>query len=139
MSGAELADGINGAAMVVCNDYEFELIRQKTGFARAGCARPRRPAGDHQGRTGIIGAGTGRDDEVPAVTPDRIADPTGVGDAYRGGFMKGLAHGASAEVCARIGSVAATYCLEHLGGQSHAYTWAEFCERYEATFGALPI
>ena len=38
--------------------------------------------------------------------------------------MKGLAHGADDEVCARLGSVAATYALEHLGGQSHAYTWA---------------
>ena len=56
----------------------------------------------------------------------RIADPTGVGDAYRGGFMKGLALGADRRVCARLGSVAATYALEHLGGQSHAYTWEEF-------------
>ena len=41
-------------------------------------------------------------------------------------------------VCAQLGSVAATYALEHLGGQSHAYTWAEFRRRYEANFGALP-
>jgi adenosine kinase len=66
-------------------------------------------------------------------------DPTGVGDAYRGGFMKGLAHGAPPEVCARLGSVAATYALEHVGGQSHAYTWAEFQARYAEHFGALSI
>jgi adenosine kinase len=73
--------------------------------------------------------------DVPAVTPHRIVDPTGVGDAFRGGLLKGLARGASYRVCAQIGSVAATYALEHLGGQSHAYTWAEFLSRYEATFG----
>jgi adenosine kinase len=76
---------------------------------------------------------------VPAVTPHRIVDPTGVGDAFRGGFMKGLAAGADYEVCARIGSVAATWALEHLGGQSHAYTWEEFGDRYAKHFGPLPV
>ena len=60
--------------------------------------------------------------DVPAVAPARIEDPTGVGDAFRGGFMKGLATGAPYEVCARLGSVAATYALEYLGGTSHSYT-----------------
>ena len=73
--------------------------------------------------------------DVPAVPPHRIVDPTGVGDAFRGGLLKGLARGASYRVCAQIGSVAATYALEHLGGQSHAYTWPEFLERYEQHFG----
>ena len=76
-------------------------------------------------------------EDVAAVTPDRIADPTGVGDAFRGGFMKGLAMGAPYSTCARLGSVAATYALEHLGGTSHAYTWDEFKRRYEAHFGPL--
>jgi adenosine kinase len=75
--------------------------------------------------------------QVPAVPPDRIEDPTGVGDAFRGGLMKGLAIGAPLDVCAKMGSVAATYALEHLGGTSHAYTWAEFAERYEKHFGPL--
>jgi adenosine kinase len=51
--------------------------------------------------------------------------------------MKGLALGLPHEVCLRLGSVAATYALEHLGGQSHAYTWDEFKERYAQHFGAL--
>ena len=65
---------------------------------------------------------------MPAVTPHRIVDPTGVGDAFRGGLMKGLALGLPLRRCAQIGSVAATYALEHLGGQSHAYTWDEFSD-----------
>jgi adenosine kinase len=73
--------------------------------------------------------------DVPAVPPHRLVDPTGVGDAFRGGFLKGMARGASYTVCAQIGSVAATYALEHLGGQSHAFTWPEFLERYELHFG----
>ena len=75
--------------------------------------------------------------DVPAVPPDRIVDPTGVGDAFRGGLMKGIASGRSLEVSAKMGSVAATWALEHLGGTSHAYTWPEFVQRYEAHFGAI--
>jgi adenosine kinase len=76
-------------------------------------------------------------EDVKAVTPHRIADPTGVGDAFRGGFMKGLSMGASHKVCAQMGSVAATYCLEHLGGTSHAYSMDEFKARYQQHFGPL--
>ena len=75
---------------------------------------------------------------MPAVAPRRIVDPTGVGDAYRGGLLRGIALGLNYGVCAQIGSVAATYALEHLGGQSHAYTWGEFQRRYEEHFGPLP-
>jgi adenosine kinase len=53
--------------------------------------------------------------------------------------MKGLAAGASWETCGRLGSVAATYALEHMGGSSHRYTWDEFAKRYEAHFGPLSI
>jgi adenosine kinase len=72
--------------------------------------------------------------EVPAVPPRRMVDPTGVGDAFRGGLMKGMAMGLSYDASAQVGSVAATYALEHLGGQSHAYSWEEFRQRYERHF-----
>jgi adenosine kinase len=78
-------------------------------------------------------------ENIPAVPPQRIADPTGVGDAFRAGFMKGLALGAGLDVCGRLGSVAAAYTLEHVGAQSHAYTWPEFVRRYEHNFGPLVI
>ena len=77
--------------------------------------------------------------DVPAVTPQRIVDPTGVGDAFRAGLMKGMALGLPYETAARIGSVAATYALEHLGGQSHAYTWAGFCARHDAHFTTAEV
>jgi len=53
--------------------------------------------------------------------------------------MKGLAHRTDLTTCARIGSVAATYALEHLGGTSHSYSWQEFAVRYEQHFGALSL
>jgi len=135
MSGDELRDGVNGAAMAICNDYEYELLRQKTGWsedeilARVGALIVTR------GEDGSSVIARGRRDDVPAVPPHRIVDPTGVGDAYRGGLMKGIAMGVPHVAAARIGSVAATYALEHLGGLSHAYTLDEFRARYERHFG----
>jgi adenosine kinase len=135
MSGEELKDGLSGANIVICNDYEFELIRQKTGLDEAAVLERAQALVITRGEAGCsIYEGDARTD-VPAVRPNRIVDPTGVGDAFRGGFLKGMAHRADYATCARLGSVAATYALEHLGGQSHAYNWPEFRDRYEEHFG----
>jgi adenosine kinase len=138
MEGDQLAAGVRGAFMVICNDYEFELIRQKTGMGETEVLDHVQVLVITKGEHGCTVHTPGRATDIPAVTPHRLEDPTGVGDAFRGGFMKGLAMGATSQVCAQLGSVAATYALEHLGGTSHAYTWAEFMERYEKHFGKLP-
>jgi adenosine kinase len=138
MDGAQLADGVKSSHMVVVNDYEFELLRQKTGMEREDILNEAAILVITRGENGCSVITKDEEIDVPAVPPDRIADPTGVGDAFRGGFMKGLAVEAPLDVCAKIGTVAATYALEHLGGTSHAYTWAEFAARYEKHFGPLP-
>jgi adenosine kinase len=137
MSGDELREGLDGSAIVICNDYEFELIRQKTGLDEAAVVERTGALIITRGENGSTAQEKARSITVPAVTPHHIVDPTGVGDAFRGGLLKGLAMGADLEICCRLGSVAATYALEHLGGQSHAYTWNEFRGRYEKHFGAL--
>ena len=137
MSGAELRDGITGAHLVICNDYEFELIRQKTGLSEDTLLGTAEALIVTRGEAGSSIYQKGSRTDVAAVPPSRIVDPTGVGDAFRGGLMKGLAAGAPVKTCAQIGSVAATYALEHLGGQSHAYSGAEFRARYEAHFGPM--
>jgi len=137
MEGSQLKSGVSGAFMVICNDYEFELIRQKTGMSEADILTHAPLLVVTKGEKGCTIHTKDGVEDVAAVPPDRIEDPTGVGDAFRGGFMKGLATGAPYRVCAQIGSVAATYALEHLGGTSHAYTWDQFKRRYEEHFGAL--
>jgi adenosine kinase len=138
MSGAELKDGVVGARAVICNDYEFELLRQKTGFDESAVLARAKALIVTRGENGSsVYVGGAERTDVAAVAPTRIVDPTGVGDAYRGGLLKGMALGLSLAECARIGSVAATYALEHLGGQSHAYTFDEFRGRYEQHFGPL--
>ena len=137
MSGSELRDGVTGATIVIVNDYELELLRQKTGLGEDDILATSQALIVTRGEAGSSVITRGGRSDVPAVRPDRIVDPTGVGDAYRGGLMKGIVMGLPYEAAARIGSVAATYALEHLGGQSHAYTWPEFQKRYEAHFGPL--
>jgi adenosine kinase len=137
MSGEELRDGLEGAAIVICNDYEFELIRQKTGLDEDAVGRHAGALIVTRGEAGCTVRQGSDESAVPAVPPHRVVDPTGVGDAFRGGLLKGLAMEAPLDVCCRLGSVAATYALEHLGGQSHAYTWDEFRGRYAAHFGDL--
>ena len=135
MEGDELAAGLVGANIVICNDYEYELIREKTTLDVDALLEKSEAVIITRGEKGSSIHLPGRQIDVPVAPERRVADPTGVGDAYRGGLMKGLAIGADWDVCGRIGSVAATYSLEHVGGQSHAYTLDEFRERYVEAFG----
>ena len=139
MSGDELRDGATGARITICNDYEYEILKQKTGWTEQAFLEQCDALVVTHGERGSKVITRDSHVTVDAVSPHRIVDPTGVGDAFRGGFMKGLAAGLPYDTCARIGSVAATYALEHLGGQSHAYTLQEFARRYEEHFGAVPI
>ena len=139
MSGVELKGGLVGAHLVICNDYEFELLRQKTGFDEVDVLANAEVLIITRGELGSsVYTDSGARADIPPVPPQRIVDPTGVGDAFRGGLLKGMALGLPYDVCARMGSVAATYALEHLGGQSHSYTWHEFDRRYQEHFGPLP-
>ena len=137
LSGEELQQGVSGAEILICNEYEFEIIREKTGMNEETMLANARAVVVTRGEHGASIIQPEGAVQIPAVPPARIVDPTGVGDAFRGGFMKGMAMGASYEVCGRLGSVAATYALEHMGGSSHAYTIEEFSARYEAAFGAM--
>jgi adenosine kinase len=123
--------------MLISNDYEFELLRQKTGLNEAAVLEQVDLLVVTRGEQGSTIMWRGGHVDVSAVAPERIADPTGVGDAFRAGFMKGLALGVGLETCGQLGSVAAVYALEHVGAQSHAYTWPEFVARYERHFGPL--
>jgi adenosine kinase len=125
--------------MVICNDYEFEMIREKTGMDAAAMLQHAEAVIITRGEKGASIVLRDRTVEIPAVAPDAIVDPTGVGDAFRGGFIKGLAVGVGYDVCGQLGSVAAAFALEHLGGSSHAYTWSDFKARYERHFGPLGL
>jgi adenosine kinase len=79
---------------------------------------------------------------IPAIKPRSIVEPTGAGDAFRGGLLRGMQLELPWEICGRMGSLAATYVLENLGTQGHYFRIQEFVDRYREAFddqGALDI
>ena len=137
LTGDELREGIVGASVVIANDYEFELLKQKTGMTEHDLVAEIDALVVTRGQDGSSVITREGPSDVQPVPPRRVVDPTGVGDGFRGGFVKGMVLRLPFHTCAQLGSVAATYALEHLGGLGHAYTWDEFRERYETHFGPL--
>jgi nucleoside kinase len=78
----------------------------------------------------------GKETFIPVV-PVNLADPTGAGDAYRAGFLTAYVRGYIPETCCRIGTVTASFVVEHIGCQTHLPTWKAMMERYGKHFGAL--
>jgi adenosine kinase len=135
LSGEELLEGTRGAKVLICNEYEFGMIKNKTGLSdRELKALPEITIVTQGEKGSTIYAGE-QTISVPVAPPDTLAEPTGVGDAYRAGVIKGLVHNLPWELSGRIGSLAATYVLEQYGPQEHHYTPEEFAARYRRAFG----
>ena len=134
MDPAEISAGIEGAQSVFVNDYEFELVQKHTGLTAIEIVKKV----DYVVVTcGECGSDIYVKDEhyhIDIVKPNHIADPTGVGDAFRGGFLRGRKLGYDWQTCGRMGALAATYCIENRGTQNHSYTINEFVQRYRSYF-----
>ncbi len=142
MSAEELRAGVEGASALMVNDYEFELILKHTGLSASEIWEGRRFTVVTRGAEGASIYVGGGEIRTPVAPPRQIVDPTGVGDAFRGGFLTGYSLGLDWDICGKIGALAATYCLEALGTQEHRYTPREFVARFREHFaegGALEI
>jgi adenosine kinase len=134
LSDQELRAGIQGAWLLMVNDYEFEMFREKTCLTPGDITDQVEVLVITRGEHGSTIYTQGQEVSIPIVPPARIADPTGVGDAYRAGLIKGLALGAPWEIAGRMGAVAAAYVLEEKGSQTHHYTRSQFVTRYRRHF-----
>jgi adenosine kinase len=134
LEGQELARDMEGAQFLFVNDYEFRLISKKTGLGLAQVLKLAKVVVVTCGKEGATVYTGDTEHFIPTVPEERIVDPTGVGDAFRGGFLTGYAHGFDWKLCAEIGTLAAVYCLEQKGPQNHAYTRAEFVRRFREHF-----
>lgn len=136
LSAEEIRCGIEGAQALFVNDYEYALVQKMTGMTAAEMLanRPDRFIVVTRGAQGATVESLAGMLAVKAVEPARIVDPTGVGDAFRGGFLTGFYRGLNLLSCARMGSLAAAFCLEQRGPQGHSYTPAEFIARYRCSF-----
>ena len=143
LTGEELEAGLSGAAILIVNDYEYGILRHKTGLSRE----------DLEERVPVVVVTHGADGstiseavgekrirhEVPAARLEAGAvDPTGVGDAYRAGLVRGVRVGAPWPVAGKMGSVAAVFALEAQGPQPPRYGGEDFVLRYRRNFGDEP-
>jgi len=131
----DIRKGVKGAHALFSNEYEFELI-QKHGKMSAdeilkSLAFAVVTLGEEGARVYQNGALLG---QVPAFPPKQVADPTGVGDAFRAGFLKAYVNSFDLLLCAKMGSLAATYCLEETGTQTQCYRMKDFVTRFRTFY-----
>lgn len=134
MTGEELKAGVDGAQSLFTNEYEFELLTRATGMCLDDILGTVEYLVVTQGAKGAMIYAEGRQYQVPVYPHHHIGDPTGVGDAFRGGFLTGIRFGMDWETCGKIGALTATYCLEEKGTQNHQFTIPEFIARYREVF-----
>ncbi|WP_066936136.1 carbohydrate kinase family protein [Microtetraspora fusca] len=136
MPGEDIRQLVDGAAYLFGNDYEKGLIEQKTGWSdeeilqrvgvRVTTLGPKGARIDRAGEPSV---------SVPPAPELGKADPTGVGDAFRAGFLSALSWGLSLERCAQVGNLTATHVLEQVGCQEYELSQRAFLERFGAVYG----
>ncbi|MCB0102397.1 MAG: carbohydrate kinase family protein [Anaerolineales bacterium] len=134
LEGEELARDMEGATFLFCNDYEFGLISKKTGWSLDQILSHVKVLVITRGKDGADLYSDGNAVHIPTVPEEEVVDPTGVGDAFRGGFLAGYSHGFDWKLCGEIGSLSAVYCLEQRGTQNHSYTRENFVQRFRNHF-----
>lgn len=135
MDPADIRAGLKGAQSIFVNEYEYELIQKHTGLSATEIVDCVEYAVVTCGECGSDVYIKDQHFHIDVIKPNHIADPTGVGDAFRGGFLRGRKLGYDWVTCARMGTLAATYCLENRGTQNHRFTIDEFIKRYQQNFG----
>jgi adenosine kinase len=137
MSGPEVRQLIAGAAYLLTNEYEHELLESKTGLGDAEILDLVGVRITTLGKNGvrITGRELSAPIEVPVAREIAAYDPTGVGDGFRAGFFAGLSWGLSLERSAQIGALVATLVLETVGTQEYTVRADEFAKRLAESYG----
>ncbi len=140
LSAEQLMTAIEGAEILIANDYEAELLSSKLGVSREKLATMVPNYIETHGERGAsvktIGkTGASESFFVHAVKAGKIVDPTGCGDAFRAGVLAGMEMNFGLEKSCKMGALAATYNLENHGTQGHKFTWKQFAARYAENYG----
>ena len=134
-NGEELVDFIHKADYVAANDYEGQLLQERTGLTLEALAKLVKGLIITKGAQGSTVYADGQQIEIPCVKPDKVADPTGCGDAYRAGLLYGIARGMDWQSAGRLGSLMGALKIGQRGGQNHRFTRDEIDQRYFEVFG----
>ncbi len=129
LSRGELRAGIKGAKVLIGNDYEIGMIFSRLGrrFAKSPIVRTMGPKGSEI----IVG---NHKIKIGIAEPRKVLDPTGAGDAYRAGFLKGLILGYTLKVSGELGATVASFAVEKYGTQNHKFGWREAIHRHNKNF-----
>lgn len=134
-NGAQLIDFIDKATYVTANDYEIELLMERTGLTVTDIAARLEALIITRGELGSEIYTGGKRIDIPVVVADAVLDPTGCGDAYRAGLLFGITNDLDWETSGRLASLMGAIKIAHKGAQNHKLTAAEIGDRFEAAFG----
>jgi adenosine kinase len=132
--GKDLKRFVEQATWVAVNEYEWQMIQQKTGWTESDVTAITEALIVTRGADGSTIHTKGGPIHIPCAKAHRIVDPTGCGDAYRAGLIHGLLHGLDWPTTGRIASLMGAIKIESLGTQNHRFTAAEFQQRLAAAF-----
>ncbi len=135
LTGDELLDSLEHAAWAVFNDYEWQLVTDKTGLSASGALDRVDSLIVTRGASGSIIHTRAGPVDIPTARTEHLADPTGCGDAYRAGLLYGLMRGMDWETTGRIASLMGKIKIEVRGTQNHIFTRQEFEDLFKQYFG----
>jgi adenosine kinase len=133
--GPQLLDFLEQATWVAVNDYEGQMLQERTGLSAAQVAAKVRAYVVTKGAEGSVIHAEGGEHVIPAARPEAIKDPTGCGDAYRAGLIYGLMNELDWETTGRIASLMGSIKIGHPGTQNHRFDMTNFRSRFHAAFG----
>lgn len=138
LSGEDMAQGVQVAEMLILNEYELGVLSQKTGLAPEKIKQTIPIVITTLGKNGSVIEGSKIDKpiKVGIAEPNKLADPTGAGDAFRAGFLYGFVHNWPLAVSAQLGAVTASFAIEAVGTQNHSFTIDTVKTRYTKAFGS---
>lgn len=134
-SGPELIEFINQATYLAANDYEFDLLMDRTGLTLADIASRLEALIVTRGERGSEIYAGGQRFDIPCVEAAAVVDPTGCGDAFRAGLLHGITTGMDWPTTGRLASVMGALKIAHQGGQNHVATATQIADRFEQAFG----
>jgi len=134
-SGPELLEFVRLAQYVTVNDYEAQMLQERTGQKLDALAKLVDAVVVTLGARGAVVHSGGQQIEIPSVKPEAVLDPTGCGDAFRAGLLYGLAAGADWALTGRLASLMGSLKIACRGGQNHRFSRDEVADRFKQSFG----
>jgi len=135
-SGEELLNFVQLADYVTVNDYEAQLLQERTGKKIDELAKSVKALIVTLGAQGSVVHAGGKVFEIPCAKPRAVVDPTGCGDAFRAGLLYGIANGMDWPTTGRLASLIGAIKIAHRGGQNHAFTRDDIAAQYQSAFGS---